>query len=254
MERSALPAEAMEGMFGSVPAMSTIVRFEHRTDAVDGEAEPARDLPVRRLELTPLGHLGVELLRELGAIGAERLNLRGQGLDAAVGIAPALGRSLQGVERGNQPAGRRLDRAGVDRSRLIASRHGLWSAHLPLSPTPARRLAPRARIADIRFPGAGVSWRRASVIPISAFCGFVVISSRAPSTYAQKFAPQFRPDCVDLSPSRAISPAPRDGGSFVAFPTQPRREIPLPSRTLRLPRREGERRDFSRARQDAHDC
>src|SRR6266536_331127 len=165
MERSALPAEAMEGMFGSVPAMSTIVRFEHRTDAVDGEAEPARDLPVRRLELTPLGHLGVELLRELGAIGAERLNLRGQGLDAAVGIAPAFGRSLQGVERGNQPARRRFDRAGVDRSRLIASRHGLWSAHLPLSPTPARRLAPCARAL------------RTSVSPGPAFLGAAPRSS-----------------------------------------------------------------------------
>src|SRR6266487_3828697 len=106
MERSALPAEAMEGMFGSVPAMSTIVRFEHRTDAVDGEAEPARDLPVRRLE-----------------------------------------------------------RAGVDRSRLIASRHGLWSAHLPLSPTPARRLAPRARAL------------RTSVSPGPAFLGAAPRSS-----------------------------------------------------------------------------
>src|SRR6266568_5516056 len=213
MERSALPAEAMEGMFGSVPAMSTIVRLEHRTDAVDGEAEPARDLPVRRLELTPLGHLGVELLRELGAIGAERLNLRGQGLDAAVGVVPALGCGFQGIERGDQPARCRLDRADIDRGRFIAFRHRVWRAHPAALPRSARRLArfPRALRASV----SGPALHRAgpSIIPVIAFCGFVAISSRAPSTYAQKFAPQFRPDRVDSPPFRAISPPPGTAGA-----------------------------------------
>ena len=76
----------------------------------------------------------------------------------------------------------------------------------------------RARIAGVRIPGPALRCAGPSIIPVNAFCGFVAISSRAPSTYAQKFAPQFRPDCVDSTPFRAISPPPRAGGSFVARP------------------------------------
>src|SRR5205823_14113142 len=77
------------------------------------------------------------------------------------------------------------------RARLIAFRHGMWSAPPAALPRSARALAHFARRAVDGFPGPAVRCVGLSLIPVHAFCGFVVISSRAPSTYAQKFAPQF---------------------------------------------------------------
>src|ERR1700674_4551800 len=100
----------------------------------------------------------------------------------------------------------------------------------------------RARIAGVRIPGPALRCAGPSIIPVNAFCGFVAISSRAPSTYAQKFAPQFRPDCVDSTPFRAISPPPRAGGSFVCETRRDRvRKIPLRQLALRRPRQEQRR-------------
>src|SRR5262249_14983931 len=163
----------------------------HRADALDGEVEPARDFPAGGFERTPSSGLGIELLREFRAVGTERLDLRGQRVDAAIGVAPPLGRRLKRIERSDQPARRRLDRAGTDRVRHVAFRHGVWSAHLSLSPI---RPAPRAtcmRLWASAFPGPAyvAPVRRPS--PEIVLCCFVAISSRATSTCTQKFAPQF---------------------------------------------------------------
>src|SRR5437762_8815295 len=129
MGRSTMPAAVTERTFGSLPAISTIVRFEHGANSLDRQIESSRDLLDGCLELAPPGKLGVELLRQFRAIGAERLDLSSQGLNTAVGIASTLGRRFQGIECGDQPAGSPFDRAYVDCRRFIAFGHRMWSTH-----------------------------------------------------------------------------------------------------------------------------
>src|SRR5438105_7885843 len=103
---------------GARRRLSTIVRVDHRAHGVDREIEPARDLAIRRLE--PLGARGlcVEIGGELGAVGAERVHLRGERVLAGVGLAPALGGRLERVERGGKAPACSIDRARIGHGRL----------------------------------------------------------------------------------------------------------------------------------------
>jgi len=84
--------------------LSTLVRVEHGADRVDGKIEPARDLAVGGLEAVAARGLRIEIRRELGAVGAECLNLRGEFVLAVIGLAPALSRGLERIERRGQAA------------------------------------------------------------------------------------------------------------------------------------------------------
>src|SRR6266545_2929919 len=60
---------------------------EHRANALDGKVQPARDVAVRGHEPARARRLGIEVRRQLRAVGAERLHLGGERLLATVGIA-----------------------------------------------------------------------------------------------------------------------------------------------------------------------
>ena len=64
--------------------------------------EPTRDLAVRGLEAIATRGLRVEIGGKLGAIGTERLDLRGKLVLAMISQAAALGRRFQRVERRGQ--------------------------------------------------------------------------------------------------------------------------------------------------------
>src|ERR1043166_5917841 len=68
--------------------LSTLVRVEHSTDRVDGKIEAARGRAVGGLETVAARGLRIEIRRQLGAIGAECLNLRGEFVLAVIGLAP----------------------------------------------------------------------------------------------------------------------------------------------------------------------
>ena len=81
-----------------------------------------RDLAVGGLKPVAARGLRVEIGRELGAIGAERLNLRGELVLAMIGLTPALGCGLEGIERRGQAAGGCVDCARVAHDDLPAPR------------------------------------------------------------------------------------------------------------------------------------
>ena len=64
----------------------------------------------KAIEERTKGRVKIEISRHPRTVFAERLNLRGERLVAAIGFAPALGRRLQGIERRGKPPCRCFDR------------------------------------------------------------------------------------------------------------------------------------------------
>ncbi len=90
---------------------------QHRLDAGDGGVQPLRDLAVGGLQPARARGFAVERGGEPGAVDAERVELARQPLLAAVGLAPALDRGIEPVERKRQTLDRCIDRA------LLGHRH-----------------------------------------------------------------------------------------------------------------------------------
>src|SRR5439155_2689720 len=59
---------------------SAVIGLQHGSDGVDGDVEAARDLAVGGLERARARNRVVEIGGELGAIGSERVQLRGERL------------------------------------------------------------------------------------------------------------------------------------------------------------------------------
>src|ERR1700738_2700575 len=74
--------------------LSPLVRVKHGADRVDSKIEPARDFAIGGLETVAARRLRIEIGGELGAIGAERLDLGGEFVLTVIGLAPTLGRRL----------------------------------------------------------------------------------------------------------------------------------------------------------------
>ena len=81
----------------------------------------------------------VELGGELRAVGAERMHLRGERVLAAVGLAAALGRGLQRVERRAQAAGWRLRSRSVRSSACRTACTRVCVSHLRPRKSTSRR-------------------------------------------------------------------------------------------------------------------
>src|SRR5690242_19968591 len=101
---------------------STLVRVQHGADRVDGQIEPARDFAIGGFETVAARGLRVEVGGKLRAIRAERLDLCGELVLAMIGLAPALGRSLERIERRRQAAAGCLDCARIAHDCLPAPR------------------------------------------------------------------------------------------------------------------------------------
>ncbi len=86
--------------------------------------DPLRDVAIGRFERTRARRRLVEFARQPRAIGIERMDLAGKRFLGAVGVAPALGRSVERVERLGQPPGRDFDRIGVAHAAIRAAIRG----------------------------------------------------------------------------------------------------------------------------------
>src|SRR3954467_9360426 len=92
---------------------STVVRLQQGANGADGGVEPARDLAVGILQRARMRGCGVEVGGKLGAVTAERMQLRGDGLAIVVGLAAALDRAFERIERHGQAPGGGINRAYV---------------------------------------------------------------------------------------------------------------------------------------------
>src|SRR5258708_4528796 len=79
--------------------LSTVVGLDDGTDGLDGGMEAAGDLVVGGFQRAGPRRHGVEVGGEPRAIRAERVQLIGQAQVGAIGLAAALRRSLEPVER-----------------------------------------------------------------------------------------------------------------------------------------------------------
>src|SRR5580693_5488518 len=86
--------------------------LEHAADGFDGLIDALRHFAIGGLERAGAGGGLVKLAGQTGAVVVERMDLIGERLDAAVGLAPALRRLIQGFERERQTAACSLDRIG----------------------------------------------------------------------------------------------------------------------------------------------
>ncbi len=86
---------------------------EHGFDAVYRHVDAAGDLAVGGFDLARAGGDFVELRRQPRTVGAKRLQLRAERLLAPVGVAAALDRGFQCVQRLRKTLGRRLDRGSL---------------------------------------------------------------------------------------------------------------------------------------------
>src|ERR1019366_281041 len=94
-------------------AISSLVAVQHRLDADDGGVQPLRDLAIGGLQPARARGFAVERGGKPGAVDAQRVELARQPLPAAVGLAPALDRGIERVERQRQTLHCAIDRALV---------------------------------------------------------------------------------------------------------------------------------------------
>src|SRR5262245_50105370 len=84
---------------------SPFVGLQHRTNAVHGGVDAPRNFAIGVFQMLGARRGGIEVAGELGAIAAERMQLRGQALLATVRLAAALDRGFQCIERKRKPLG-----------------------------------------------------------------------------------------------------------------------------------------------------
>ena len=82
--------------------------FEHGADGIDRDVKPSCDFAICGLELARIRRRRVEIGGQPRAVAAQSLQLRDQRGFATIGLAPALDRRIECVER---RLGRRLQRA-----------------------------------------------------------------------------------------------------------------------------------------------
>ena len=86
---------------------------QHRADGRHGRIDALRDLPVGAFERARARGGLVEFGSEPGTVGAERMELARHPRLAAIGLTPAIDRSLESIERVSQSPACRLDRIDV---------------------------------------------------------------------------------------------------------------------------------------------
>src|ERR1700688_1189099 len=89
--------------------LGLLVGVQHRLDAGDGGVQPLSDLAVAGLQPPRARGFAIERGGEPGAVNAQRMELARQPLLVAVGLAPALDRGIERVERKRQTLYRAVD-------------------------------------------------------------------------------------------------------------------------------------------------
>src|ERR1700676_1302165 len=100
-------------VISNASAWRSPVKLHDAVDCFDGAIDPLRDILGGGFERARPRRRLIKLARQPRPIGAERVDMLGERLLAAIGLAPPLGRGLQGVERMRKPALRDVDRVGL---------------------------------------------------------------------------------------------------------------------------------------------